>query len=80
VDSIGIYLIRIGAEVEEDEVNATGPLQIAVLEIKENTTLLSTCADQSGLIGLLRYLHGQGHVLLSFTRESTSLGERSVSH
>ena len=32
-------------------------------------TLLTTCTDQSGLIGLIRHLHGHGFVLQSVTRE-----------
>lgn len=63
------YLIRIGEQVKEGELNATSPLRVAVVEIDAATTLLSLCTDQSGLIGLLRHLHGQGHVLLSVTCE-----------
>lgn len=65
----GEYLIRIGAAVEESELNAAGPLAVVVVGSDEHDTLLSVRTDQSGLMGLLRHLHGLGFVLLSMTRE-----------
>ena len=34
-----------------------------------SSTLVAVCTDQSGLIGLMRHLHGRGLVLLSVHRE-----------
>jgi hypothetical protein len=39
-----------------------------VIRTDPAATLLEIHADQSGLIGLLRYLHQQGFVLLSVYR------------
>jgi hypothetical protein len=65
MDELSSYLILIRGLVEESELNATSPLQAAVIEINATTTLLSVDTDQSGLVGLLRHLHGHGFVILS---------------
>jgi hypothetical protein len=41
------------------------PVRLRVLEHRETCTLLEVKTDQSGLIGLLRHLHGLGFSLLS---------------
>jgi len=62
---IGIYQIEVQGTVDEKAFNATSPLQITVVRAEAEATLITICADQSGLIGLLRHLHQQGFVLLS---------------
>ena len=64
-----IYHILIKGQVALDEINVMSPLQITLERIDAATTLFSTRADQSGLIGLLRHLHARGLVLLSVQRE-----------
>lgn len=59
------YLIRIGGQASAEELNATSPLRVTVIRTEPAATLLALDADQSGLIGLLRHLHGLGFVLLS---------------
>ena len=63
------YHIEVQGHVDENAFNATSPLQMRVVRIDPAATLFTVCADQSGLIGLIRHLHGQGFVLLSVTRE-----------
>ena len=63
------YRIEVQGQVDENVFNATSPLQMKVVRRDTDTTLFTICADQSGLIGLIRHLHGQGFVLLSVTRE-----------
>lgn len=63
------YLIRIGGQASAEELNATSPLRVTVAGSEPAATLLSVSADQSGLIGLLRHLHGLGFVLLSVGSE-----------
>ena len=69
------YLIQLRGQMDEGDINATSPLQITVVQVEANkgypyaATLLTVCTDQSGLIGLLRHLHGLGFVLLSVNCE-----------
>jgi hypothetical protein len=63
------YRIEVQGRVDENTFNATSPLQMTVVRKDTATTLFTICADQSGLIGLIRHLHGQGFVLMSVTRE-----------
>ena len=63
------YQIEVRGQVDENVFNATSPLQITVVRMDAAATLFTICADQSGLIGLMRHLHGHGFVLLSVYRE-----------
>jgi hypothetical protein len=69
MDDICAYLIRLRGRVDEDEINAMSPLQLTVKEVDVASTLLTVNTDQSGLIGLMRHLHGLGFVFLSVKRE-----------
>jgi hypothetical protein len=69
MDSNCNYLIQIAGQIQEDELNATSPRQVAVVEVGATTTQIAVSTDQSGLIGLLRHLHGQGFILLSVNCE-----------
>jgi len=59
------YHIEVQGKVDENAFNASSPLQVKVVHANPDTTFFTVSADQSGLIGLLRYLHQQGFVLLS---------------
>jgi len=63
------YQIEVQGPVGEKDINATSPLQMTVVRVDPAATLFTICTDQSGLIGLIRHLHGHGFVLLSVTRE-----------
>jgi hypothetical protein len=69
MQDICTYQIEVQGQMDEDTLNATSPLQMIVVRMDPVATLLTTCTDQSGLIGLIRHLHGHGFVLLSVTRE-----------
>jgi hypothetical protein len=62
------YHVEVRGQVDENAFNATSPLQMTVVRVDAATTLSTVCTDQSGLIGLIRYLHQQGFVLLSVRR------------
>ena len=68
------YHIQLRGQVDEGDINATSPLQITVALAETNKgdsrsgTLITVCTDQSGLVGLLRHLHGLGFVFLSVSR------------
>lgn len=63
------YQIEVRGQVDENTFNASSPLQMTVVWGDTAATLFTICADQSGLIGLIRHLHGRGFVILSVYRE-----------
>lgn len=68
IKDIGTYQIKLYGQVSETEINALSPLQMTVEQTGPNGTLLSLSTDQSGLVGILRHLHGLGFVFLSIVR------------
>jgi len=69
MEDVHIYQIEIQGRTNENDLNAGGPLQLAVLREDEIATVLTVRTDQSGLIGLLRHLHGRGAALISVRYE-----------
>ncbi len=69
-DNCTYHIILRGA-VDEGEINALGPLQVRVTQIGPRCTQLAFSTDQSGLVGLIGYLHGLGFVILSVNRIET---------
>jgi hypothetical protein len=69
MDNISTYQIEVRGLMEGDDLNAMSPLKMTVIQRDKNATLFTICADQSGLVGLIRHLHGRGFVLLSMYRE-----------
>ena len=59
------YKIKVLGQVDEKDLNTNSPVQMTSVRTKMSTTLLTIHADQSGLIGLMRHLHGRGIVFLS---------------
>jgi hypothetical protein len=59
------YCIEVKDQLDEQAYNATSPQQIKVLRAGQESTMFTICADQAGLIGLLRQLHGYGFTLLT---------------
>jgi len=66
---ICIYHVEVGGQVLENDINAMGPYEMRAVQANTKATQFTIRTDQSGLIGLLRHLHGRGFVLLSITRE-----------
>jgi hypothetical protein len=69
MQQICTYRIVVQGEVSERDLKAPGPREMTVVGSSSAATVLATRADQSGLVGLVRHLHGRGFVLLSVTRE-----------
>ncbi len=69
MDELFTYHIEIQGKADENDLNAVSPLQLTILRSEPKLTLFTICTDQSGLVGLLRHLHGRGLVLLSVHRE-----------
>jgi hypothetical protein len=63
------YQIVVRGQVDESDLNALSPFQTRVLRMDTTATRFTIRTDQSGLIGLMRHLHGRGFVLLSVLRE-----------
>jgi hypothetical protein len=68
MNDICTYYIQLHGQVAEGEINAMGPLQMTMVRVDTASTLLTVRTDQSGLIGLMRHLHGSGFVILSVSR------------
>ena len=65
MNDICTYLIQLRGQVNESDLNAMSPIQMTVVRVDTASMLFIVCTDQSGLVGLLRHLHGRGFVLLS---------------
>jgi len=63
------YHIRLRGQVDEAEINGMSPLHMTIEQTGANATLFTIHTDQSGLIGLMRHLHGLGFAILSIERE-----------
>jgi hypothetical protein len=70
IQTISTYHIQVRGKVDEAAFNLKSPLQVKVAQVGPEATVLNICADQSGVIGLIRHLHGQGFVLLSVQRHA----------
>lgn len=70
MDDQHIYLIQLRGPVDVDELNTLTPQQVTVVQAGAATTAVTVSTDQSGLIGLMRHLHGLGFRFLSVNCES----------
>lgn len=64
------YKIQLGGQVNESEVNVMSPIHLTLEKVTPEATLLTVCTDQSGMVGLVRHLHGKGFLFLSIIREA----------
>lgn len=69
MQDIFTYHIQVQGNLDKSDLSTAGPLPMTVVRADSAATLFTIHADQSGLIGLLRYLHQQGYVLLSVSRK-----------
>lgn len=69
MDELRTYLIEVGGEAAEADLNATSPVRVSVVRVGDGSTLLTARADQSALMGLLRYLHGLGFAIRAVSRD-----------
>ena len=66
-DDIRTYEIQILGRVEADDINRTSPVPFTIEPVEETNTSLTLRTDQSGMIGLIRHLHGMGLMLVSMS-------------
>ncbi|MEJ2711351.1 MAG: hypothetical protein P8074_27330 [Anaerolineales bacterium] len=75
MDDVQRYRIKVRGKVQASDLNATSPLRLSVERVEQASTLLSVRTDQSGLIGMIRHLHGLGLILLSIDCFDADTGE-----
>jgi hypothetical protein len=68
MEDVNAYHIRVRGPVDQDDLNAGSPLHMIVAESGPDAALLTVSADQAGMVGLIRHLHGLGYVLLAVIR------------
>lgn len=78
MQDIHIYQIEMQGQMDVKELNANSPLQVFIQRMDLDTTTFTLSTDQSGLIGLMRHLHGLGFVILSVACESNKPGNFEV--
>jgi hypothetical protein len=61
------YHIEVRGRMDEPDLNATSPIQMTVTGTDGDSMRLTVHTDQSGLIGLIRHLHGLGLAPLSLS-------------
>jgi hypothetical protein len=59
------YAILLRGRIDLGEIGPASPLRMKVMGLEGENTKFEVRTDQSGIIGLLRYLHGRGVVILS---------------
>ncbi len=69
MDELCTYRIEVRGQVDEKDLNAISPLRLTTLQVEPTATFFTIHTDQSGLIGLLRHLHGRGLIFLSVQQE-----------
>jgi hypothetical protein len=68
MDNICTYHVEVKGQIDESDLSTGSPLEMVVVRVTAATTLFVICTDQSGLMGMIRFLHGRGFVLLSVVR------------
>jgi len=71
MEDICAYRIEVRGGVDENDLNAMSPLQMTVVQVDTAAMIFTVRTDQSGLIGLMRHLHGRGFVFQSVARIDT---------
>ena len=65
MDEPNSYEIELRGQLSEDDLNEFSPIQMRQVGAGPGSTIFQVRADPSGLVGLIRCLHGRGLVLLS---------------
>ncbi|MCA9872215.1 MAG: hypothetical protein KC441_01115 [Anaerolineales bacterium] len=62
------YRVAVKGQIDASDLSASSPLEMVLVSTTPAATSFTLCTDQSGMIGMLRYLHGRGFILLSLSR------------
>ncbi len=68
MDQICTYHVAVKGQIDAGDLSTSSPLEMVLVSAAPAVTSFTICTDQSGLIGMLRYLHGRGFVFLSICR------------
>jgi hypothetical protein len=63
------YTILLRGRIDPEEIGPASPLQMKTGCLEGPNTKFEVRTDQSGVIGLLRFLHGRGFVILSLNHK-----------
>lgn len=78
---LSVYQIIIKDRLEENNFNAISPIQIAIEKVSDLETTFKIYSDQSGLVGLIRFLHRQGFLIFSIFRQRYVFSkDENISH
>jgi len=69
MDDVCVYRIETRGRMTQEDFNLMSPHQITIEREEEDSVQFTIYTDQSGLIGLIRHLHGRGLIFLSILRE-----------
>ena len=64
-DAGSIYQLMLFGEISEEDVNPMSPCGVTLIRSGKTSTTFRVATDQAGIIGLMRYLHGNGFRFLS---------------
>ncbi len=70
MDDICTYIIQVFGKVSEDEINLNSPYRMTLNCEDNQYTSFTVSTDQSGMVGLIRHIHGLGFVLQSVARST----------
>jgi hypothetical protein len=76
-NDVRTYKIRIQGRVADEDIRATSPLPFTIEQVEGTNTSITLRADQSGIIGLIRHLHGLGLVLISISCDMGKLTDHA---
>ena len=69
MQDLSAYQIEVKGQLNGDDFNATSPIQVSVEDVSDTRSIFTFLADLSGLIGLIRFLHRQGFIIISISRQ-----------
>lgn len=67
------YRIEVKGRLEEESINAASPIQLNIEKATDSESAFTIYADQSGMVGLIRFLHRQGFIILSVSRQRQTI-------
>jgi hypothetical protein len=69
MDEHKTYKIELGGQLSEDDLNEFSPIHMQLVRAEAASTTFLVHTDASGLVGLIRCLHGRGLALHSINPE-----------
>lgn len=71
MDNMCTYQVTVKGEIDARDLSISSPQEMVFVSATATATSFTIRTDQSGLIGILRYLHGRGFVFLSIFRRKS---------